>query len=67
MPNYVITMSFAGSSELNIVAANREEAEKKAQEQFSAKDIRREDLSECYPLEIVEVCRFRDDGRPGCA
>ena len=60
-------MSYSGSSELNIVAANREEAEKQAQEQFSVKDIKSGDLSECYPFEIVEVCRFREDGQPGCA
>lgn len=66
MPKYVITMSFSGSSELNIVADNREEAEKKALELFSVSDIKPGDLSESYPLEICEVCRFRDDGQPGC-
>ena len=67
MPNYVVTMNFSGNTYLNIVAANREEAEKKAQEQFSVKDIKPGDLSESYPFEICEVCRFREDGQPGCA
>ena len=67
MPNYVVTMNFSGSTYLNIVAASREEAEKMAQAQFSVTDIKPGDLSESYPLEICEVCRFREDGQPGCA
>ena len=65
--NYVVTMTFSGSCDLNIVAGSRNEAEKLAQEQFSVKDIKPGDLSESYPLEICEVCRFREDGQPGCA
>lgn len=67
MPNYVVTMTFSGSCDLNIVASSRDEAEKQAQAQFSVRDIKPGDLSESYPLEICEVCRFREDGQPGCA
>ena len=66
MPNYVITMSFSGSSSLNIVADNEDEAVKQAQAQFSVKDIKPGDLSECLPFEVFKVCRFSADGTPDC-
>ena len=66
MPNYVITMSFSGSSSLNIVADNEDDAIKKAQAQFSVSDIKPGDLTECSPFEVFKVCRFSADGTPDC-